>query len=447
MSLEPTVIDKLKKRIDVWRHFFYKEIWQMELSRLSRFRRFVIHLCKVVFIVIRGFILDKCILQAAALTFITLMSIVPLMAMLLATAKGLGSNQNIVDWLQDNLSNFPPEIKSWILELIKMSNENINLVTIGAVGIFFMLVTVISVMSKFESCMNSIWGVGVNRKFTRRLVDFGCVLFVVPLLLLFVTSLNASMVNQDLQVLVKERIGIFYFLYDLVLRLTGLLSIVLALFFLYTFMPNVKVKFKSAITGAIVAGILWILWQKFCINFQFWLTKYNQMYGAFASLPVVLYWLNINWVIILLGTEICFAMQNLKTYVYEQESDNMSYRVKMLICYRLIYDICDSFKYNKSNWTALKFQKEYHIPIRLINEMTSLLVKERLIHETKNGEFVPAKELHQMTLLNINNALYGKVIDVYKDMTKLPEDLEKFIEENDAVFSESLKSKSFSELT
>ena len=211
-------------------------------------------------------------------------------------------------------------------------------------------------------------------------------------------------------------------------------------------MPNVKVRFKSALVGAVCAGIMWILWQKFCMNFQFWLTKYNNIYGTFASLPIVLYWLNVNWMIILLGTEICFAVQNINTYIFEQESEKIPHRVQRLICFKLMHSICKCFKEGKGQWEAKSFQDDYGIPIRLINDLLERLEESKLIIETKDKGFVPAKELSNISLLDIEHAISGDVNTLFEFMTELPQDLHSYLEEHEGELQKNLKAKSFADM-
>ena len=248
------------------------------------------NILKIGYTVVRRFIADKCQLRAFALTYVTLLAIVPFLALIFSMSKAFGA--------------FDP-VRSIVLEKAVVTQEIVtkiidiagktSLKTLGIVGLGFLIWTLILVLGTIERSFNDIWGIKRSRNIFRKFTDYLGVILICPILALCATGVNAFLSNSGL-----------------VLRMAPYLSMWLVFTFIYMFMPNTKVKFSSALTAGIIGGTLWQFAQWGYIHFQIGVSRYSIIYGTFASIPVFLIWLHISWLIVLLGAEISFVYQNSK---------------------------------------------------------------------------------------------------------------------------------------
>lgn len=439
------MLHDVKNDVERIRSFISTELWTMDLEEVPKSRRTGLRFLKVGYVVLQGFVKDKCSLQASALTFITLMSLVPFLAITMSIAKGMGFAPKLQQEFV-GLAEGIPQVQLWIKQLMTLVQET-NFLALGAIGVALLVVIVIKVMAQIEDSMNAIWGVRESRPWLRKFSDYLSVLFVVPFMFLLVTSVNAGLRSASVVAFTQELTGSFFWLYGLLLQFMGFAGVVAALHFVYVFMPNTRVRWRSALVGALCAGLTWLLWQKFCINFQFWVTKYNKIYGTFASLPVALYWLNVNWMIILLGAEICFSCQHYRTYVLEQESDKVSQGLKRRLAFRIMYEIARIFRSGQGYWEPIKFQEKHKIPVRLVNEILLVMKEHKLIVEVAGADsWIPAREIGKITMADIELALRGPIAGMFQHVGRVPDSLSKILMEHEKDYFDDLSNRSFADL-
>ena len=246
----------------------------------------------------------NCIQHAAALTFNSLLALIPLLAIMFALLKGLGVHNTIEPLLLKQLSVGSEEVVSNIITYI----NNTNVARLGSVGLVMLVFTVLALLSNIEKSFNDLWQVQETRSLFRRFADYFSVVTLGPLFVLAAVSMNTSIRSQHVVqwLLSKPVFG------DALLMLFEVLpffAIWAAFIFLYMFVPNTKVKLLSALVGGISAGSLWLLTQWAYINFQYGVGKYNAIYGTMAALPIFMIWLYVSWMITLLGVQLCWAFQ------------------------------------------------------------------------------------------------------------------------------------------
>ena len=243
-------------------------------------------------------------LRAAALTYTTVLSLVPFLAIAFSVLKGLGAQNTLEPLLQQ----IAGDSKETISRLIGYVN-NTNVKSMGAIGLVMLVLTVISLMGSIEEAFNAVWGVHETRSIHRRFSDYLSVVVVGPILLLAATSMTTSLQSQwMLQWLIQNT-----YLGDAILmlfRFLPYLSVWIAMVFLYIFIPNTRIRFASAATGGIIAGTAWELAQWGYFHFQVGVANYNAIYGTLAAVPIFLVWIYTSWLIVLFGLEIVFAHQH-----------------------------------------------------------------------------------------------------------------------------------------
>lgn len=243
-------------------------------------------------------------MRASALTYTTVLSLVPFLAIAFSVLKGLGA-QNTLEPLLQQIAGDSEETISRLVAYV----NNTNMKSVGAIGLVMLILTVVSLMGSIEEAFNAVWGVRETRSIHRRFSDYLSVVIVGPVLLLVATSMTSTLQSQwMLQWLIHNT-----YLGDAILllfRLLPYLSIWIAMVFLYIFIPNTKVRFGSAVTGGVIAGTAWQLAQWGYFYFQVGVANYNAIYGTLAALPIFLVWIYTSWLIVLFGLEIVFAHQH-----------------------------------------------------------------------------------------------------------------------------------------
>lgn len=243
-------------------------------------------------------------LRAAALTYSSMLALVPLLAIAFALLKGLGAQNALEPMLLQLAGDSSEETVSRIIGYV----NNTNVKSLGAVGILMLVLTVISLLGSVEEAFNNIWGVSESRSFSRRFSDFLSVVVVGPILLLVAMSLTSTMQSQSF---VQWLINYTYLGKPILMafRLLPYLSIWVAMTFLYIYIPSVRIRLSSAILGGVVAGTVWQVAQWGYFHFQVGVANYNAIYGTLAALPIFLVWLFTSWIIVLLGLELVKAHQ------------------------------------------------------------------------------------------------------------------------------------------
>lgn len=259
---------------------------------------------QLIYSITTNFSLHQGPLRAAALTYTTVLSLVPFLAIAFSVLKGLGA-QNALEPLLQQIAG---DSEDTISRLVAYVN-NTNMKSVGVIGLVMLILTVISLMGNIEEAFNAVWGVRETRSIQRRFSDYLSVVIVGPILLLAATSMTSSLQSQwMLQWLIQNT-----YLGDAILmlfRLLPYLSVWIAMVFLYIFIPNTRIRFASAVTGGIIAGTAWQLAQWGYFHFQVGVANYNAIYGTLAALPIFLVWIYTSWLIVLFGLEIVCAHQH-----------------------------------------------------------------------------------------------------------------------------------------
>lgn len=384
---------------------------------------------------IRRFIEDKCDSRASALTFYSLLSIVPVVAMAFAVAKGFGVEKMLSEQLLAKLEGHE-EVAERVIGFAQSMLENTKGGAIAGVGIVVLLWTVIKVLGNIEASFNDIWGVKTPRKMGRKLADYLSVMMICPVLLIIASSVTV-MLTTRVAVMV-ERLSFLGYLANVIVWFLKILPygvIWIVFTFIYAFMPNTKVQFKSALWAGILAGTIYQLIQLAYITFQVGVANYGAIYGSFAALPLFLVWLQLSWVILLLGAEFSFAHQNVATYEFESDCRNVSHAFKQLVAL-LIASLCvKRFVVEEEPPTAEDISRELEVPIRLVRSVIFELTDTRILSQVygkDHGEpaYQPACDIHGLTAATIMERLDQHGIDSIpiaesSDLNKIQETLQR----------------------
>ncbi len=364
----------LLEKLQALRTFVLHDVWSIEVAGARGLRGIVSRFIRIVHLVIRGYYEDALTTHAGSLTFSFLMSLVPVLAIASALLKGLGDSKHAVTRLLEFTDGLPPEAKEFVTNILSIVDRT-NFVALGWAGVIVLFITAVQVLANIEDSFNIIWGVKDRRSWWLRFTNYISITIVVPVLVTAAFALSASVRAGVLKVTEFE------WLERGLLKTTPLLTTWLAFFLLYTFMPNTRVEKRSSGIAAFFAALLWLGWQKSYLIFQFGLARYNAIYGTFASIPVFLFWMFIGWTIILLGAELCFALQNQATYHLERVAQSASVEARLTLVLGLLADAAENFAQGSTVFDAEAFGRDRRVPIRLVNDTTRLLCRAGLLVE------------------------------------------------------------------
>jgi len=352
------------------RHF-RQNIWAKDIDQAGGARKGVFALSRLIYMVSTGFLADHCIIRASALTFITILSIVPLLAVAFSISKGFGL-QN-AEFFRDFLMGVSAgraEVVDKILQYI----GNTNVKTLGWIGVGTLLVTVFTTVGNVERAFNTIWGVKKGRTSWRKFTDFFSIIVICPVIVLVAASFTVAMQKLDLVHEFVTNPG-YDGLEKLMLKAISLALVWVGFTFAYAFVPNTKVRLKSAATGGIIAGTMWQSAQWFYIHWQIGFTKYNAIYGSFAQLPLFLVWLYISWIIVLLGAEVSYAVQHLGAFVRRGLSVNMSPLSRQKVAIAALAHIQARFSAGLSPLSGAELARALQLPEDVVMENLAALAE------------------------------------------------------------------------
>ena len=404
------MMDSLGKLFSKAAAFAKQDIWRIRRTELPPGKSLFINLLRVLILSIRGFDEDKCQLRASALTFYSLISIVPVAAMAFGIAKGFGFEKVLEAQLQSKLAGHE-EVFNNIVRFSHSLLENTKGGLIGGVGVIVLFWAVIKVLGHIENSFNDIWGIKEQRTLGRKFGDYLSIMLIGPVLIIISSGVTVFVTTQ--MTLIMKKIAILGAFNPLILLLIKLFPLVLiwGLFtFLYIFMPNTKVRFSSGLIAGIIAGTIFQFTQWIYISFQVGAAKYNAIYGSFAALPLFLAWVQLSWLIVLYGAELSFAHQNVDTYEFEPDARQASHRLKMLLSLQVAHHLVTKFAAGETSPTARQTSHDLGIPIRLVNEILFELVESGIVSGTETAQekvrgFQPARDISRLTIQNIIDAM------------------------------------------
>lgn len=390
--------------------FFNKKIWNISLERQSGRQKTWLRILRIIALAVRGFREDKIGLRASALTVFTLLAVVPLMAMIFGIAKGFGLKQYLIDQIQANFSG-QQEILNWIINFADSFLDNAKGGIITGIGLVILLWSVLKVFSNIESSFNAIWQIRKSRSFFRKFSDYFSFMFIAPIMMILASSATVFIKVRFEQI--SDEVSLLGVISPVIFFLIRLIPYVLiwgVFTFLYMFMPNTRVKFKPALIAGIVAGTIFVLTQWVYINFQVGVSRYSAIYGSFAALPLFIIWLQISWLIILLGAEISFAGQNLQQYEFESDIENISTYSKKILALIITHLMVKNFNKAKKPLTAEEISHLLKIPMRLVRKILFQLVECRILSEivspdTKERAYQPGQDIDNLTIIYVLDQL------------------------------------------
>jgi membrane protein len=397
-------------------NFINTDIWRIRKKDLPRMKYFLIKQLRILLLATRGFGQDQCPLRASALTFYSILSIVPVVAMAFGIAKGFGFQEILENQLMEKFSG-QEDVMIRVVDFAHSLLENTKGGMIVGIGIIVLLWTVIKLLAHIEGSFNDIWEVKKSRSYGRKFSDYLSIMLISPLLIIISSSATVFITTKIALITEKVAlIGMFSPMIFFMLKLIPYCLVWILFIFTYILMPNTKVNFSAGFIGGIIAGTIFQAAQLAYILFQVGVAKYNAIYGSFAALPLFLIWMQLSWLIVLFGAEISFSYQYVDTYEFEPEFRQISPAFKRLLTLQVANRVISTFSKGKMPLTASNLSQALEIPIRLVQQLLDELVESEIfsITEIKENEklaYQPARDINIITVKSIIEALEQKGVD------------------------------------
>jgi len=399
------IIGTIKKS----QQFISTTLWHIRVSKLEGRKGFFIKQLRILSLAVKGFNEDKCLTKASALTFYTLFSIVPILALVFAISKGFGYEKDLQILILGNY----PEYKEVLDQAFVSANSmlaNAKGGLIAGFGIVLLLWSVMKLLVSIEDNFNEIWEIKRGRTWMRKITDYLTIMLVSPMFLIVSGSLTVALQTHIVGV------GVLGFVGLILVKLLAYALIAGIFTFLYMVLPNTKVKFKAASGAAIISTVLFELLQWGYIKFQIGASSLNAIYGGFAALPLFLIWVQYSWYVVLFGAELAFANQNVEHYELESEIQNLSIRYKKAIALMIANLVTKRFFNSEKALTASEITEALDLPIRLTQHILNDFVETKIFVEVKTENekesiYQPAMSESKLTVKFIFDTLDVKGVN------------------------------------
>lgn len=386
----------------VIRYFSY-DIWRQKKDDIPAPLFFLVNILKTLVLAVRAFVDARITQRAAALSFSTILAIVPVVAVVFGIARGFGFSRYIEDWFTDLLSS-QPQAAETIIGFVNSYLVNVKNGVILGIGAVVMLYTAIMLISNIEGTFNDIWKVTNSRGWTSTIIDYVAFFVLLPFAIILMSGINILMsaVNNQLSEYAAPMV-------KFMVAITPCVVMSLLFIVIYKVMPNTRVKFSSVVWPGILAGVAMQILQMAYIHLQLWATSYNAIYGSFAALPLFMLWVQFSWIICLFGVHLCYTNQNMERLMPVSYNEEISHEHKMRLCALLLSFICHRFEKGEKPLTPLQLRSKTDIPTHIIVDMLNAMERAGLVYDTSKDR----KETEQAYLpsIDISNMTVGRMVE------------------------------------
>ena len=359
---------------------------------------------KLIIYTLEGLLAHGTMDMGAALTFYTVISIVPVLALVFAVVKGFG----LVDSLIDNLYSLLPQMPEVVDYIVDFANKALARTQGGVVATVSLLTLFWAVIRMFESIeanFNKIWEVKSTRNLVRKYSDYITVVIIAPLLWIVATSISSY---------ARQVLGVDGSVWLQLGSKAASLVVVWVMFaFVYLVLPNTKVRLRSAVLAGIMAGSCFFAFQAIYVYLMRWMTSYSAIYGSFAALPLFLLWMQNSWSILLLGCELSFAIQNEKRFDEERQLPAMSPAANRKLMVAITAFVANAFKRGEGAVPMVDIREGLALPTRIASKLVARLVAAGVLNEVRceteeyDVAYAPARDVSTLRVCDVLMAIDG----------------------------------------
>jgi len=396
-------VNKFSSNIKQFIHFITVDIWRIPLEELPKRKSFLYSQLRIILLAYRGFKEDRVQLRSSALTYYTMLSLVPVLALIFGIARGFGIETLIREQLMKNFQG-QREVLQWVLDFANRMLEITHGGWVAGIGLLILFWSVLQVLGNIEGAFNQIWQISKSRSYIRKLSDYFAILLFAPILMILSGSFTVVITARITEIAEGNSIlGYIGPALVFLIRLAPYVMMWVLFMLLYLVMPNTRVKFSSALLAGIVAGTLFQIIQWGYVTFQVGVSRYNAIYGSFAALPLFMIWVHISWLIVLFGAELSFAYQNVKQYEFESDTETISLTLYRKILLLVMIRVVKNFAKGDPPLTYEALSDLLKLPVRLVRRVLNELLEAGLVVETvtddpKERGYFPALDISRITV-------------------------------------------------
>ncbi|MDH3964209.1 MAG: YihY/virulence factor BrkB family protein [Deltaproteobacteria bacterium] len=393
---------------------FRKNVWEVELSSLPWWNVLLIRVLRVFYVVIRDLLEGQLTLRAMSLVYTTLLAMVPLLAVSFSVLKGFGVHNQIEPLLLNFLRPLGErgvEVTSRIIGFV----DSVKAGILGSIGFALLIYTVISLIQKIERACNDTWHVNRSRPLSQKFSDYLSVILIGPVLVFSALGITASVMSTAV-VQKMVAIKVFGSLMELATKLVPYLLVIAAFTFVYIFVPNTRVRFRSALTGGLVAGVLWETSGWAFASFVVKSAKYTAIYSGFAILIMFMIWLYLSWLIVLVGASVAYYHQHPESVTSYRRELRLSNRMQEKLALLVMFLVGNNYYDNLPALTLEEFAQSLNVPMEALEPIMEALEGYGLLSQTANEPptYLPARPLDTAELKDVLDAVRGanEIVDL-----------------------------------
>jgi membrane protein len=376
-----------------------KVVWGSHPGWTGLPAKIVLTVLRYLYAILRDFFSGQLTMRAMGLVYTTLLAVVPLLAFSFAILKGFNVFNQLEPYLDNLLAPLGAQgeqITAQILSLV----DNVKGSVLGGVGLAFFLYTAISTVVKVEESFNYVWYVSKPRSFSKRFTEYLVVLLVGPIVMVIaigiMTSIQSNSVVQYLSG--NEALGPVFVTFGKIMPYV-LISAVFT--FLYMFMPNTDVRFRSALVGGVAGGVRWATMGAVVTTFILYASRTQQIYAGFAVVITTLIWLYLNWLVLLIGAQLAFYHQNPAFLRIGRQEPRLSNGMRERLALNIMYLVGRTFRDPGKTVSIAEISSRLCIPLIAIAPIHVALEAAGFLTSTEQEHLVPGQELSRIRLKNV----------------------------------------------
>lgn len=399
------ITEKIKELI----YFLKTGVWSAKLDELPKKKAFLYKQIRIVSLVLQGFKEDQCALRASSLTFYSLLSIVPILAMAFGIAKGFGLEKTFEKQLESGFGEQQIVLEK-VLEFAQSMLENTKGGLIAGIGLLLLFYTIMKLLNHIENAFNDIWEVREPRTLYRKFTDYLSIMILSPILMIIASSLSVVIASKIKHL--TQDTEMLQFATPFILSLLKLIPytlVWLGFTVVYYIMPNLKVKIKSAFLAGIIGGSLYQIVQFTYINSQMGMSQNNAVYGSFAALPLFLVWMQLSWLIVLIGAQFSYAIQNYKRHEFQTDYNDVSNNYQQLTALMILHKVIKNFEKDQPALNEQQIAQGIRAPIYFVQEILEKLVDchiiNKVVYHKDSITYQPALPIDKISIQHVVNKL------------------------------------------
>lgn len=384
---------------------------------------------RIIYLLYKGITRDNIYIKASALTFFSILSVIPLVALAFGIAKGFGLSDELRAQIIMQFHN-QEQVMNWILDFANNTLEQTSGGWLAGIGVAFLFYTVGQLLNYVENIFNSIWRVEETRVWYRQVTNYLAVIILVPALFIASSSVTVLATTKLTDILSRsDMLEVFKPVVSFLVKLIPFILLFTLTTAAFLAMPNTRVKLRSALFAGLFAGIAMQLLQILYVESQLGITRLGTLYGSFAAVPLLMVWVQMSWVVVLMGAQLSYYRQNITRYEFEFDVQTVSPRQKKRLSLLVMHSLINDFVKGVKPRAPEEISLELSLPVRTIHDCLDMLHKASMVtevwsEETERNVYQPATDINRMTLsfvleqieasgslhkVVINNADYRKI--------------------------------------